>query len=329
MTPDVSIIIPAYNSARFIAETLRTAQAQQQVRSEIILVDGASEDDTVAQAQAACPDLKIICEPDFGVSDARNKGLRLAQADWVAFLDADDIWQPDKLARQLSVARSEPGLALVFCDAWQFRDGERLLDSFLATRTDYADLPRHAVPGVESGQVFDTDMAAAIMRTNFVVTTSTAIARRERALAIGGFDPTLKVCEDYEFWLRLAKERGVGVVESPLVGYRHHGSSLSDDQDAMIRGRIAVAERVFATPGRYPAGATEFFRDEKSRRYQQLGRRALHGGDLRQARSHFWHSLRAAPRLSTAALLAASCTGRTGSRLLASAKRTAGLDLDR
>lgn len=329
MTPDIAIIIPAYNSARFIAETLRTAQAQQCVRSEIILVDGASGDDTVAVARAACPDLTVISEPDRGVSDARNKGLRQARADWVAFLDADDLWQPDKLARQLAVARSEPDLALVFCDAWQFRGDERLLNSFLATRVDFPALPRHAVAGVERGQVFDTDMAAAIMRTNYVVTTSTAIAHREHALAVGGFDPSLRVCEDYEFWLRLAKGRRVGVVQEPLVGYRHHGNSLSDDQEAMIRGRIEVAERVFAAPHRYPAGAPAFFHAEQGRRYAQLGRRALHAADLRLARQHFWSSLRAAPRLGTAALLAASCTGRAGSRFLLSAKRRAGLDLDR
>jgi glycosyltransferase involved in cell wall biosynthesis len=329
MTPDVSIIVPAYNSARFIAETLRTAQAQTGIRSEIILVDGASRDDTVAQARAACPDLKVISEPDRGVSDARNKGLRLAQADWVAFLDADDVWQPDKLARQLAVARSEPDMALVFCDAWQFRGDERLLDSFLATRADFPGLPRHAVPGVDQGQVFDTDMAAAIMRTNFVVTTSTAIAHRERALAVGGFDTTLKVCEDYDFWLRLTKDRRVGVVDAPLVGYRHHGNSLSDDQEAMIRGRIEVAERVFAAPQRYPDGALAFFQGEQARRYAQLGRRAFHSGDLRQARQHLWRSLRSAPNVGTAALLAASCSGRLGSRLLLSAKRTLGLNLDR
>lgn len=328
MTPDVSIIVPAYNSARFIAETLQTAQAQQGVRSQIILVDGASADDTVAVARAACPDLKVICEPDRGVSDARNKGLHLAQADWVAFLDADDVWQPDKLARQLAVARSEPGLALVFCDAWQFRGDERLLDSFLVTRSDYPGLPRHPVPGVENGFVFDTDMARAIMRTNFVVTTSTAIAHRTHALAVGGFDPSLKVCEDYEFWLRLTKDQRVGVVQSPLVGYRHHGSSLSDDQDAMIRGRIEVAERVFAAPQHYPESATAFFRGEKARRHAQLGRRALHGGDLHLARRHFWRSLRTAPRLATAALLAASCTGRAGSRLLLNAKRAVSVERD-
>lgn len=329
MKPDVSIIVPAYNSVRFIAETLRTAQAQTGISSEIILIDGASRDDTVAVAKAACPGLKVIAEPDRGVSDARNKGLRLAQADWVAFLDADDVWLPDKLSRQLAVARSEPGLALVFCDAWQFRGDERLLDSFLATRAAYPKLPRHGVPGVEGGQVFDTDMAAAIMHTNFVVTTSTAIAHREHALAVGGFDPTLKVCEDYDFWLRLANNRRVGVVQAPLVGYRHHGSSLSDDQDAMIRGRIEVAQRVFAAPHHYPEGAPAFFYAEKARRHAQLGRRALHASDLTLARHHFWHSLRAGPRLSTAALLAASCTGRAGSRLLLNTKRLVGLDLDR
>jgi hypothetical protein len=117
-------------------------------------------------------------------------------------------------------------------------------------------------------------------------------------------------------------------VQAALVGYRHHGSSLSDDQEAMIRGRIEVAERAFASPARYPDGATAFFRAEQARRYAQLGRRALHAADLSQARRHLWRSLRGAPRLATAALLAASCTGRRGSRLLLGAKRITGLRLD-
>lgn len=319
----VAVVVPAYNSARYIAETLKSVLAQTRPADEILLADGASKDDTVAIAKSTVPNIKVISEPDQGVADGRNKAIRMASADWVAFMDADDLWHPEKLRMQSELIEKAPEVEFVFCDAWQFRGEETLLGSFLATRTNFPTLPKHAVG--ENLHVFDTDVSVAIMEVNYVVTTSTAMVKRSAALEVDGFDPTLRVCEDYEFWLRVLKGRKAGVVNMPLVGYRHHGDSLSDDREAMVRGRIEVATRVFARPERYPTGAVAFFKGETARRYAQLGRMSLHQDRFSDARSNLWQSFRLAPRLSTAALMAGSLLGARGRDALLALKRTLGI----
>jgi len=323
--PEVSVIIPAYNREAFIGEAIDSVLAQEDVKTEIILVDGASSDETVCVARRHAPDIRIISEPDRGVADARNKGIAIARAPWIAFLDADDVWKPEKLRLQLAVARAEPEVALIFCDAWQYREEEIIIDSFLKTRHGYDALPKH--PVAEDGYVFDTDMAVEIMKVNYVVTTSTAMVRTEAARAVGGFDPTLKVCEDYEFWLRVVKGHKAGVVERPLVGYRHHGNSLSDDRYAMAYGRIEVADRVAADPRPYPEGAETFFREERWRRQIQLGRMALHDGDLAKARRFLAESLAYRKTKENVALYLGALGGPVGARLALGIKRALGVKL--
>ncbi len=324
-TPEVSIIIPAYNRAAFIGEAIDSALAQEDVATEIILVDGASSDDTVCVARRHAPHVRIISEPDRGVSDARNKGIAIARAPWIAFLDADDIWKAEKLRLQLQIARADPEVALIFCDAWQYQGEEVIIESFLATRERYPNLPKH--PVAEDAYVFDGDMAVEIMHTNYIVTTSTAMVKTEVARAVEGFDPTLKVCEDYEFWLRVAKGRKVGVVERPLVGYRHHGASLSDDHYAMAYGRIEVADRVAADPSPYPEGADEFFREERWRRQIQLGRMLLHEGRLDEARRFLAASLRYRRTKENMALYLAVLGGPLAVQTALGLKRALGLKL--
>lgn len=324
--PDVSVIIPSYNRERFIGEAIDSALAQDGVNVEIILVDGASSDNTVAVARKHAPDIRIISEPDQGVADARNKGIRIASAPWIAFLDADDIWKPEKLKLQLALAENAPDVEFIFCDAWQYRGDETILSSFLATREFYPKIPKRSVG--EGLVVFETPMDEEIMRVNYVVTTSTAMVRTQAAREVRGFDPTLKVCEDYEFWLRVVKGRKSGVVEKPLVGYRHHGSSLSDDRRAMIWGRIEVADRVDANEAPYPRGAREFFREERWRRYTQLGKMAIHSGEVKEARDFLGKSLQIHTTFANRALYWVTFAGRPGVRMALALKRAVGLKLD-
>lgn len=323
--PDISVIIPSYNRERFIGEAIDSALAQKGVNLEIILVDGASSDDTVAVARRHAPDIRVISEPDQGVSDARNKGIQIARAPWIAFLDADDIWKPDKLKQQLALAKKAPDVEFIFCDAWQYRGDEVILPSFLATRELYPEIPKRSVG--EDLVVFEAPMDEEIMRVNYVVTTSTAMVRTQAAREVGGFDPTLKVCEDYEFWLRVVKGRKSGVVEKPLVGYRHHGTSLSDDRHAMIMGRVEVADRVDADATPYPRGARSFFREERWRRYTQLGKMAIHSGNMKEAREFLGKSLQIRATPSNRALYFVTFAGRPGVRMALALKRMLGLKL--
>lgn len=323
---DISVIIPAYNRECFIGEAIDSALAQEDVNIEIILVDGASSDDTVAVARKHAPDIRVISEPDQGVADARNKGINIARAPWIAFLDADDIWKPEKLKLQLALTENTPDIEFIFCDAWQYRGDEIILSSFLATREQYPNIPKQSLGN--DLVIFEAPMDEEIMRVNYVVTTSTAMVRTQAARDVGGFDPTLKVCEDYEFWLRVAKGRKTGVVEKPLVGYRHHGTSLSDDMYAMAWGRVEVADRVAADDSVYPRGARDFFHEERWRRYTQLGKMAIHTGDVKEARSFFRKSLKIHAPPSNIALYLATLTGRPGLKVAMALKRILRLNLD-
>lgn len=322
MATSIAVIIPARNSARYIGETLKSVLAQTRPADEIVLADGASTDDTVRIAKSLAPGIKIISEPNAGAADGRNQALRLASSEWLAFMDSDDLWHPEKLRMQSQLIEKAPEVEFLFSDVWQFRDEQILSKSFLATRPGYPKLSKHAV--APESYVFDTDMSVALMHTNYVVTSSEAMVKRSAALEVGGFDPTLRVCEDYDFWMRVLKGRKAGVVEVPLVGYRHHGESLSDDTESMVRGRLEVAARVFANPERYPMGAPAFFKQEKARRYVQLGRMELHRDKFSQARANFWQSFRLVPKPSTAALLGSSLLGSRGRDTLLTIKRALG-----
>ena len=319
MATQISIVIPAYNAGPFIAETLRSAMAQTQAAAEIILVDSESTDDTVAIARATCPTLRVVAVARRGAAYARNAGVDAASTPWIAFLDADDVWAADKLQRQWALIEAAPDVDLVFCDAWPFRGDEVLLPHFLETRPRYAALPKREL--AQCAYVFECDMAAALMSANYVLTTSMVLLRRQAFLAVGGFDVSLQVCEDFDCWLRLLKGRKAGVVDMPLVGYRHHGNSLSDDPRAMVMGRIAVSERVFANPAAYANGAEIFFRGEKARRQRELGLLDLHAGQLGQARLQFRESLRSAFVWSTLMLYLSTGLGRKGRDLLLRVKR--------
>lgn len=315
MAISIAVVIPAYNSARYIEETLKSVLAQTFPAAEIVLADGASTDNTVAIARSVAPGIKIICRPNAGAADGRNIALGEASADWLAFMDSDDLWHPDKLRLQAQLVERAPEVEFVFSDVWQFQNGDVLSESFLTTRPGYSRLLKHSVG--ENLYVFDTNMGVALMHSNYAVTSSSVMVKRSAALEAGCFDPMLRACEDYDFWIRLLKRRKAGVAEIPLVGYRHHGKSLSDNLEAMVRGRIEVSEKALAHPERYPEGATAFFHGEKARRYAELGRLQLARGHSREARRSFWQSWCLVPKPSTAALMGGAMLGPATGALIA------------
>src|SRR5262245_20179101 len=107
----VSVVIPCYNAGRFLKETLESILAQTRPALEVIVVDDGSTDDSAAVAGAFGPPVRVLRQSNQGESVARNRGLDEARGDWVAFLDADDVWAPDKLERQLAAVEGSPGVA--------------------------------------------------------------------------------------------------------------------------------------------------------------------------------------------------------------------------
>ncbi len=252
----ISVVIAAYNAAALLPETLAAVGAQTLAPDEVIVVDDGSTDETSTRARSF--GAHVISTPNRGVSAARNTGIAAAAGDWIALLDADDLWHPEKLARQAQAVSLAPDVAAVTCDHYQFRgDGEITLASLLASRRARLDAlsPQRLAPDVAR---LDS-MGLRLMSIGMAFFPSTLLVRRDLALAAGGFDESMRRCEDYEFLLRLLAQGDLLVVESALMGYRMHGSSLSNDAEEMNRGLIGLADRIAARPERYAPGAEAAF----------------------------------------------------------------------
>jgi GT2 family glycosyltransferase len=234
-SPTVSVVIPAYNAEAFLDETIASALAQTYPVLEVLVVDDGSTDGTGAISDGwheREPRVRRIRQPNCGISGTRNHGAAVARGHWLAWLDADDRWVPEKLERQL-LARDHR-VSLVYSDRRNF--GERGPLPELAS--EHIDMP--------SGDVFE----ALLVQGNFI-TTSTVVQTRESFWSVGGFttDERVPVCEDWDLWLRLAAAgHGMQCIRAPLTEYRVHPVSTSRSPKRMTVAREAVVERALDTP---------------------------------------------------------------------------------
>jgi glycosyltransferase involved in cell wall biosynthesis len=223
--PLVSVIIPAYNAVATLERTLRSAAAQTYDRIEIIIVDDGSTDSTVDMANQFCADeprARLIQQQNAGVAAARNAGIAAARGEWVAPLDADDLWHPTKIDRQVEAALGAPERpGFVYCWFHLIDEADQVIGSSEAYRAQ--------------GRALD-----AMLYFNFVGNGSSPLILRKAALKAGGYDPRFKQagvqgCEDLALQLRLAREHSVCVVPKYLVGYRYMAGSMSQNAEKMHR----------------------------------------------------------------------------------------------
>jgi glycosyltransferase involved in cell wall biosynthesis len=220
--PEVSVVIPVRDGAGFVVDACRSALSQRGVDVEVLVIENGSTDDTVQLVRSVADSrLRLLHQHPPGVSRARNRGVSHATAAWVAFLDADDRWSPDKLRRQLDAAAGARA-DLVFSDAAVVRDGAGDGPSF------------HQVnpPPAASALL----VAELLTRPNFIPLSS-VLVRRERVTAVGGFRTDLTHSEDWDLWLRLALADCPSVhVPAELVTYRVSPLGASRDVRAIYRG---------------------------------------------------------------------------------------------
>ncbi len=224
---EVSVIIPTFNRRSLVEEAVASALAQRQVAIEIIVVDDESTDGTAEAVAAFGAPVRLVRQLHGGVAAARNAGARVAGGAWLAFLDSDDLWYPNKLARQLAFHRQHPGLRASQTGEIWIRNGVRVNPC-----------RHHAKP---SGDIF----AASVQRC--VVSPSALLIARALFEQLGGFDESLEVCEDYELWLRLSSREPVGLLSEPLVIKRGgHADQLSRRHWGMDRFRAAALAKLLA-----------------------------------------------------------------------------------
>lgn len=230
----VSIVVPVYNAMRTIEATVVSALAQTYRNTEVIIVDDGSTDDSArfAEMQAARdPRVKVIRRDNSGVATARNVGIAAATGQWVAPLDADDIWHPEKIERQVRVATAAR-LPLSFIYTWSRRidiDGIALMD-----------LGRPQFRG---------DVLGPLIASNFMRNSSVPLIRRDALEAVGGYDADLKAAgaqgaEDLSIYLKLAEHGPVDLEPSFMVGYRYFSGTMSRDGGRMRRSIDLVLEQL-------------------------------------------------------------------------------------
>jgi glycosyltransferase involved in cell wall biosynthesis len=223
--PDVSVVVPTRNRSHLLRLTLGSALRQTGIDLEVMVVDDASTDDT-AGTVASLKDqrLRILRQhSQGGVSAARNRGIADATGTWIAFLDDDDLWAPDKLSQQVAAATSS-GRAWAYTGDVNVDDDLRVLTGSLPPTPE--------------------QVMRALPRYNPLPTGASNVIVRADALAEAGpFDPTLRRTEDWDLWIRMARIGPPAHVPRPLVAYRFHRANIAPETTAVVREPEVLADR--------------------------------------------------------------------------------------
>lgn len=257
----VSIVITTYNRSRKCLRAVRSVLQQTYPHWECLIIDDGSTDDTVAQLTAlALTDARIQVIPlasNQGQTYATNFAVSLCRYDWIALLDSDDYWHPERLARQLEqIERWGTRYGLYYC-ACHVRMGR---------------WKRWHNPAVYEGALYDVER-----HTPVIGPTSSAIVAKAAWQAVGGLDPTMPSCKDWDCWIRISRYYDVKALNVPLVYYEINDDAISANLDKVMRGRLAIWQRHVGEP--LPA-------DRQSALYLQFGKFLLGRGFCLPARTY-------------------------------------------
>ncbi len=238
---EISVVIPTFNRAELTLRALRSVQKQTHAPAEIIVVDDGSACGEVDNIISEFPETIVVTQENCGVSSARNAGIRMASSEWIAFLDSDDQWLPQKLARQVSALEREPDYKACHTDEIWIRNGIRVNPR-----------AKHAKRG---GWIYQHCLPLCC------VSPSSVLMTRETLLNAGLFDESLPACEDYDLWLRLFSRIPVLLVkEQLLVKHGGHQDQLSRKYWGMDRFRVRALVNILEN-GELDARQTTMTRD--------------------------------------------------------------------
>ena len=221
----ISVIIPTYNRKKTLARAIQSVINQSLSPFEILIIDDGSNDGTEEWVKENFQNIKYIYQNNRGVSSARNIGIKNANGDWIAFLDSDDEWLPNKLHEQVKAIESNPKIKFFHTNEIWIRNGVRVNQ-----------MKKHKKYG---GYIFEKCLD--ICR----VSPSSVLIRKEVFDNIGVFDESLRVCEDYDLWLRITSKYPVVFLDEPLIyKYGGHADQLSKVNDGIESYRIQSLEKI-------------------------------------------------------------------------------------
>ncbi|MBI1687013.1 glycosyltransferase family 2 protein [Caulobacter hibisci] len=265
----VAAVIPVRNRRDVLVRAIRSIQAQTSPVAEIIIVDDASTDDTPDRVLAMAvedPRIKLLRQPArAGASAARNRGVNAAAADWIAFLDSDDEWFPEKMALQAAALSAAPDSVA----------------SFTAQQIVSDDGPAAVFRPAADISLRD------LQQLNVLSTTSSALVRRSSLIEVKGFDESLPSCQDWDLWLRLRALGPFAIVREPLVSFYQSGTDrISRNMEAVLKGH----EVLFARIESEAQGGPVFRRRLRAKHQMRMSQ--IYLKDMGQPRTGFAYALR-------------------------------------
>jgi glycosyltransferase involved in cell wall biosynthesis len=222
--PKVSVTIPVFNASQFISQAIESVLNQTYSDYELIVVDDGSTDDTASIVMKYGERLRYIYQKNQGLSSARNTGIEKAEGEYLAFLDADDYWDKEKLKHQVAVLNNSPDTGVVY------------------TALRVVDKDGHLIEArrcLAKGHIFSN-----LLTENCVVgSCSSSLIRRKCFEKVGTFDETLSASEDWDLWLRIASHYSFDFVDLPLTFYRLHAGNMHKDLALMERNVFQVLDK--------------------------------------------------------------------------------------
>jgi glycosyltransferase involved in cell wall biosynthesis len=222
--PLVSVIIPTYNRSALVPGAIDSVLLQTYSNHEVIVVDDASTDDTAERLQDRYGQkIKYIKQSaNTGPSAARNAGMHMAQGTYIAFLDDDDEWLPDKLSLQVPVMQQNPDVGVVYCGCFLVDEGGAVIGQIKPEKRGY---------------IFND-----LLHKNYLIT-SAALIRKELLEKTGGFDETLSACEDWDLWIRISQRCLIEYIDKPLLRYKGHRHNIHHDMHKMEKNTFMVFDK--------------------------------------------------------------------------------------
>lgn len=282
MSPKVSVVIPAYNQASYLSETIESVLGQTFQDYEVVVVDDESTDETPTVAQRY-EQIHYVYQKNQGLAGARNTGIKAAKGDFVALLDSDDVWEPTYLEKMMRLADLNPKVTVYYCGVSYITQDSKLLPQAMGGLYPSPD-----------------DIYRNMLRTNALVP-STILMQRKAVMEVGLFDVAFRRLQDWELWIRLLRKgHQFAALPEALVRYRVHNTSLSTDPAGGQKAAMALAVKHFGPDD----GRWETWSEDKRRmyggvyRYHALTSSLLRQGDWQACAKYLRLALQVDPTLS-------------------------------
>lgn len=281
----VSVVIPTHNRSELIENAVKSVLKQTYTNFEIIIVDDASADNTESIVKSINSEkiTYIKIKESRGGNYARNLGAKNSKGSFIAFLDDDDEWLPNKLETQMKIFAKNPQIGLIYTGA-----------EIIYKNNKYIREPKK-----------EGNLSKTILMRNFIGTTSSVVVRKEIFNMAGGFDNEMPALQDYDLWIRICQITNIGFVREPLIKYYNH-ANINQITDNLSKIQIGI-ERI---DHKYKELISQLSKREQKKRifqrYNGFGKRKLRIGEKKEARKYFLESFKKTTNITSIKLYIAS-----------------------